>query len=102
MESISIDTSSEAREDTAPQNKRSRTENNESQVPSEEMTRTFQAFMQEMRYEMQLMKQQITEINHTVELRIATHAKELFQPIQQQMQALKVQLDAIMQKLNGE
>lgn len=102
MESTSMDTTSEAREDTAPQNKRTRTENDEAQVPSEEMTRTFQAFMQEMRYEMQLMKQQITEINHTVELRIETHAKELFQPIQQQMHALKVQLDAIMQKLNGQ
>ncbi|KAH9379083.1 hypothetical protein HPB48_020134 [Haemaphysalis longicornis] len=49
METTSMDTTSAAREDTAPQNKRTHTENDEAQVPSEEITRTFQAFMQDIR-----------------------------------------------------
>lgn len=102
MENTSMDTVCEEKEDSGPQNKRCRRENDEAHAPFEELARTFLTFMKEMRYEMQLVKQQITEINHTAESRIETRAKELCQPIQQQIQALQLQLDAIMQKLNGQ
>lgn len=101
-DNVSMETSNQENDSSEPENKRSKTNETTTSVTLEELNCTLQSFMTEIRYEMQCVNQRVTEITHTIEARVTEKFSTECHPLQEQIQAVRRQLDMIMQKLYGQ